>query len=132
MRIPVRKHPSAFRPGREPNHRLDGETTTLQKEQARRLLPALVGRMCLEIYDRNWVPELPYTLWETVIGSATGLSEFRAEEIALFRMLNQISEGWVRYDPDEGPVFTTRAKWLRSYASWKRGRVRGRKRLTAA
>src|SRR5882724_5656974 len=132
MQIAERKIHPAFRRGGEPGGRAGDAATTLQKEQARRLLPALVGRMCLEIYDRNWVPELPYTLWETVIGSATGLSEFRAEEIALFRMLNQISEGWARYDPDEGPVFTTRAKWLRSYASWKRGRVRGRKRLTAA
>ncbi len=132
MRIPERKIHPAFRRGREPNRRTGDDATMLQKEQARRLLPALVGRMCLEIYDRNWVPELPYTLWETVTGSAQGLSEFRAEEIALFRMLTQISQGWVRYDVDEGPVFTSRGKWLLSYASWKKGRVRMRKRLTAA
>jgi hypothetical protein len=132
MRIPDRKIPPSFRRDREPNRRTGDAATTLQKEQARRLLPALIGRMCLEIYDRNWVPELPYTLWETVNGSVSGLSEFRAEEIALFRMLTQISGGWVRYDADQGPVFTSRGKWLQTYTAWKRGRGRARKRLTAA
>lgn len=132
MRNPERKTPAAFRAGREPNPRASVEATTLQKEQARRLLPALVGRMCLEIYDRYWVPELPFTLWESVTRSSSNTGDFRAEEIALFRMLTQISDGWVQYDPSEGPVFTSRAKWLVTYAQWKKHRARSRRRLTAA
>lgn len=100
----------------------------MQKEQACRLLPALVGRLCLEIYDREWVPELPYTLWGTVSGASTGPGEFRAEEVALFRMLAQVANGWVRYDPDEGPVFTSRRKWLPAYAAWKKRRQLQRRR----
>src|SRR5476651_770052 len=115
MRNPDQKSFLAFHPGREPRRRPHGATTSLQKEQARRLLPALVGRMCLEIYDRNWVPMLPYTLWETVIGATRAQSEFRVEEIALFRMLAQVAEGWIRYDPENGPVFISQGRWRRRY-----------------
>jgi len=104
----------------------------LQKEQARRLLPALVGRLCLEIYDRNWVPRLPYTLWETVSGAGPGRCEFRAEEIALFRLLAQVADGWVCHDPKDGPVFVTHGRWQRSYAAWKRGQIRARRPFVTA
>ncbi|MSU69897.1 MAG: hypothetical protein EXS39_03810 [Opitutaceae bacterium] len=78
------------------------------------------------------MPELPYTLWEAVAGTSAGSGEFRAEEIVLFRMLAQVADGWVRYDPAKGPVFVSRRKWLRKHAIWKRGRARRKKRLAAA
>ncbi len=95
-------------------------TVPLQKVQACRLLPALVGRMCLEIYDRDWVPELPHTLWETVAGTSAAPKEFRVEEVALFRMLAGVAGGWVRHDAEGGLEFVSRDRWLRLHAAWKR------------
>ncbi len=104
-------------------------TLGLKKEQACRLLPALVGRMCLEIYDREWVPELPFLLWEKVTdekGSGSGV--FRGEEVALFRLLAQVADGWVCHDRAEGLKFVRRSRWLRTHAAWKRTtRTRARK-----
>lgn len=95
-------------------------TLGLQKEQACRLLPALVGRLCLEIYDREWVPELPYLLWEKVSGEKTGAREFRGEEIALFRLLVRVADGWVCHDREQGLKFVRRSQWLRAHGAWKR------------
>lgn len=92
----------------------------LQKEQARRLLPALVGRMGREIYDREWVPELPYLLWEKVAGEKGASPEFRGEEIALFRLLVRVADGWVCADREHGLKFVRRSRWLRAHAAWKR------------
>lgn len=92
----------------------------LQKEQACRLLPALVGRLCLEIYDREWVPELPYLLWEKVSGENGSLQEFRGEEVALFRLLVRVADGWVCYDREQGLKFVRRSQWVRTHAAWKR------------
>jgi hypothetical protein len=97
-------------------------TLGLEKEQACRLLPALVGRMCLEIYDREWVPELPYLLWEKVAGEKGASQEFRGEEIALFRLLVRVADGWVRHDREQGLKFVDRRRWLRAHAAWKRTR----------
>ncbi|HWA09418.1 MAG TPA: hypothetical protein VG838_08215 [Opitutaceae bacterium] len=104
----------------------------LLKEQACRLLPALVGRMCLDIYDRDWVPELPFTLWETVAGAATGPKEFRGEEVALFRLLAHVSGGWVQHDREGGLQFVRRERWLRTHAAWKRAGGARKNRRTAA
>ncbi len=103
-----------------PDYPDTGMEVSLQKDEACRLVPALVGRMCLEIYDRDWVPELPHTLWETVAGTGTGPKEFRAEEVALFRMLAHLAGGWVCRDADGGLKFVSRDRWLRLHAAWKR------------
>ena len=103
-------------------------TLGLEKEQACRLLPALVGRMCREIYDREWVPELPYLLWEKVVGGKSASPEFRGEDIALFRLLVRVADGWVCHDREQGLRFVRRSQWLRTHAAWKRtGRARSGK-----
>ena len=120
MRLQETKMNFTSRPASGPGCTSTGAAVPLQKEQACRLLPALVGRMCLEIYDRDWVPELPYTLWESVAWASVGPKEFRVEEVALFRLLAQVAGGWVRHYPDGGLRFVSRGQWLRAHAAWKR------------
>ena len=47
-------------------------------------------------------------------------------------MLAQVAEGWIRYDPEDGPVFITQGKWQRTYLTWKRAQARAKKRFLAA
>lgn len=110
--------------------RRDRVAVALDRSHARQLLPSLAGRMCREIYDRDWVPQLPFTLWEAVSGVPRAANEFPAEEIVLFRMLATVADGWVRYDANEGPVFVAGRGWQRAYAAWKKS-GRARKTLTA-
>jgi hypothetical protein len=120
MQLHESKSTFASRPASGADYAKTGTTSLLRREQACRLLPALVGRMCLEIYDRDWVPELPHTLWETVAGTSGGHREFRVEEVALFRMLAQVAGGWVRHDSEGGLEFISRDRWLRLHGTWKR------------
>ena len=120
MRRPKSKINFNLRPASGADYTATRTTTPLLKEQACRLLPALVGRMCLEIYDRDWVPELPHTLWETVARVKAGPREFRGEEVALFRLLAEVAGGWVRHDAEGGLRFVRRDRWLRAHAAWKR------------
>jgi len=80
----------------------------------------LAGRLCLEVYDRAWVPQLPYTLWSAVTDRAPHADEFPAEELALFRLLAQLAGGWVGYDAEEGPVFVNASAWRRTFSTWER------------
>lgn len=119
-----RKRPQASpftsRPAGGPDYPDTSMTVPLQKDQACRLLPALVGRMGLEIYDRDWIPDLPHTLWEKVAGNSAGPREFRVEEVALFRMLAHLAGGWVCHGPEGSLEFVRCDRWLRLHAAWKR------------
>ncbi len=96
----------------------EGVGLPLQREQASRLLPALVGRLGLEFYDRDHVPELPFVLWQAMTMRVARTSAFPEEEVALLRALAQLAEGWVAYDADGVLGFLDNSQWRRRYQRW--------------
>ena len=124
MRNRVPNAPDNSRPTGGRDYTNEGVGLPLQREQATRLLPALVGRLGLEFYDRGNVPELPYVLWEAVTARNGQASAFPSDEIALLRALAVLAGGWVAYETSGELVFQDCEQWQRAWRAWRKPRAK--------